>query len=480
MPNSPARTFLMTPNSPLNRRTPSRLERLARVAGLCAMILPLAAVETPQPNVVLILADDLGYGDLGSYGNRWHETPAIDRLAREGIRFTDAYACPNCSPSRAALMTGKSAARTGITFPLLPQARVDKRNAEHELQEPAMPAGLVATERTLPEALKEAGYATAIIGKWHLGRDEFLPAHQGFETIFGIDDAELPGSIPRWFGPDYGIPVENAVPGEYMTDRMTREAEHFIEANRERPFFLYLSHYAVHSKHVGKPEVEAYYESKPGRPQGATPQLAAMLAGLDESVDRVLRKLEELKLTEQTMVVFVSDNGGLARNHSNGTLREGKGWLYEGGVRVPWIVKWPGRIKAGSVCSTPVVLEDIYPTMLNLAGGRFLTEHVDGADLLPLLQQRADPPARGIYMHMPHYAGQGGFPGSFVRQGEWKLVDNFDSGRFELYNLQVDPAESQDLSAARPEITDKLRDQLQAWRSKVGARMMSRLSAGTK
>ncbi len=452
--------------------------RAAGMATLCMVAMNLWAAEIRPPNIVLILADDLGYGDLGAYGNRWHETPAIDRLAAEGMRFTNAYATPNCSPTRAALLTGKSAARTGITFPLLPQHRVDKRNAEHALQEPPLPAGLGREEWTLAEALLEAGYATAIIGKWHLGRGDLLPVGQGFETIFGIDDAELAGSVRRWFGPDYGIPVENAVPGEYMTDRMTREAEQFIEGKHQRPFFLYLSHYAVHSRHVGKPEVEAYYEAKPGRPEGATPELGAMLAGLDESVDRVVRKLEALGLADNTVVIFVSDNGGLVRNRSNGSLRQGKGWLYEGGVRVPWIAKWPGRIRPGSVSEVPVMIEGLYPTLVKLAGGKLPATPIDGADLSLLLQHRGNLPERGIFIHMPHYSDQGGFPGSIMRQGDWKLVDNFDTGEQELYDLRADPAESHDLSAASPDLVADMYDRLQSWRRTVGAGMMSSATSG--
>lgn len=441
---------------------------------ILALSLPaIAAEETTPPNIVLILADDLGYGDLGSYGNRWHETPALDRLAREGMRFTDAYACPNCSPSRSALMTGKSSARTGITFPLLPQVRVEKRNAEHVLQEPPLPPGLPLEEWTLAEALKANGYATAIIGKWHLGRAELLPAEQGFEIVFGIDDAELPGSIRRWFGPDYGIPVADGVPGEYMTDRLTREAEHFLEANHQRPFFLYLPHYAPHSRHVGKPAAEAHFKTKPGRPERATPELAAMISGLDDSVGRILRKLEELGLTKNTLVIFLSDNGGLLETRSNGALRAGKGWLYEGGVRVPMIVKWPGKVAAASVIGTPVIIEDLYPTLVKVARGRMPTSGVDGVSLLPLFSQSGGWPSRAICIHMPHYSDQRGFPGTMIREDDWKLIENFDTGRSELFNLRTDPAEAHDLAGTQAAVAAKLRAQLNSWRKNVGARIMT-------
>lgn len=438
-------------------------------AGLAGSVV---AAGGTTPNILLILADDLGYGDLGSYGNRWHETPALDRLAGEGIRFTDAYGYANCTPARAALLTGKSAARTRLTFPLLPEFRVARRNAGKALREPALAPGLALEERTLAEALKERGYATAIIGKWHVGRGEFLPAKQGFDVVFGTDDAELPGSIRRWFGPDYGIPVEQAVEGEYFSDRVTREAERFLEAHAGRPFFLYLPHYAVHSRHVGKPEAEAYFARKPGRPEGATKGLAAMLRGLDDSVGSVLRKLAELKLTESTIVVFMSDNGGLAQTRSNGALRAGKGWLYEGGIRVPLFVRWPGKVRAGTVSTVPIAIEDLYPTLVEAAGGKVPDRELDGVSLLPLLLGVGALPARAIAVHMPHYADQGGFPGTALRWGDWKVVEDFAQGRVELFNLREDPGEARDRALDRPEVLVDMQARLRAWRQRVGAQMM--------
>lgn len=445
----------------------------AQIAFAALILTPLRriAAQDQRPNVVLILADDLGYGDLGSHGNRWHETPALDRLASEGMRFTAAYACANCTPSRAALLTGKSAARTRLTFPLLPQFRVERRNAGKTLLEPPLAPGLPLAERTLAEAFREQGYKTGIIGKWHLGRGEFLPANHGFDVVFGTDDAELPGSIRRWFGPDYGIPVENAVAGEYFSDRMSREAERFLEANRERPFFLYLPHYAVHSRHVGKPKVEARFAQKPGRPAGATPQLAAMLLGLDESVARVLQKLDELKLAESTVVVFMSDNGGLVQNRSNGTLRAGKGWLYEGGIRVPLFIKWPGTVRP-DVTDVPVIIEDLYPTLVEAAGGKLSDPAMDGVSLLPVLRGTGQLATRPIAVHMPHYPDQGGFPGTALRWGDWKVIENLASGTFELYNLRDDSAEAHDRASAQPRMLAEMQARLHAWRQKVGAQTM--------
>lgn len=450
------------------------------MAWLVWVPLQASAAQNLRPNIVLILADDLGYGDLGSYGNRWHETPALDRLAGEGMRFTAAYACANCTPSRAALLTGKSAARTRLTFPLLPEFRVERRNSGKALVEPVLAPGLPLEERTLAEAFKEQGYTTGIIGKWHLGRGEFLPANHGFDVVFGTDDAELAGSIRRWFGPDYGIPVKNAVPGEYFSDRVTREAEQFLEVNRERPFFLYLPHYAVHSRHVGKPEVEARFAQKPGRPQGATPRLAAMLHGLDESVGRVLRKLDDLKLTDSTLVVFMSDNGGLVQNRSNGALRAGKGWLYEGGIRVPLFVKWPGEVRPGIVTDVPVIIEDLYPTLVDAAGGKLSDRTLDGMSFLPVLRGTGQLATRPIAVHMPHYADQGGFPGTALRFGDWKVIENFGSGTFELYHLGDDRAEAHDLAADRSQILADMQARLREWRHKVGAQLMRPVKAAAK
>ena len=441
-----------------------------------------AGAGEPPPNVVLIVADDLGWADLGCYGSKYHRTPNLDRLAAEGCRFTQAYAaCPVCSPTRAALMTGKHPARLHLTDWL--PGRPDR--PDQKLLRPAFRQELPLEEQTLAEALQAGGYATALIGKWHLGGTGFEPTRQGFDLNIAGDAT---GTALSYWAPfarqGRTMPGLDAAPaGQYLTDRLTIEAEQFITAHAARPFFLYLPHYAVHIPMTAKPEMIARFPAWDGVPHGRqeNPTYAAMLQSLDESVGRILAKLDQLELTGRTLVIFTSDNGGEATLEGpltpptiNAPLREGKGWLYEGGLRVPLIARWPGHI-APRVDETPVWSADLFATVKALCGRNGTdAPPTDGVSLAPLLTAGQALPARPLYWHYPHYSNQGGRPGGAVRDGPWKLIEYYESGRRELFDLARDAKESNNLAEKYPERVQELAAKLAAWRKAVDAQMPAR------
>jgi arylsulfatase A-like enzyme len=426
-----------------------------------------------KPNVVLILADDLGWTDLSCYSSDLYETPNIDRLARDGIKFTQAYsACTVCSPTRAAILTGKYPARLHVTdwIPGLPPENP-------KLLVPEWTKFLSLDEVTMARALKNAGYATASIGKWHLGGEQYYPDKHGFDINVAGTDAPAPKS---YFAP-YNIATLTEGPeGEYLTDRLGDEAVRFIEQHKEKPFFLYWPHFAVHMPIQGKQALVQKYRAKkrPGLHQ-TNAVYAAMIESMDESVGRVRRKLEELKLADHTIVIFASDNGGRVPTTSNYPLRVGKGSCYEGGTRVPLIVYWPNVTKPGSVCETPVISMDLFPTLLEIAGAPSETIHrgVDGVSLLPLLRQTGESKRDALFWHYPHYQHYqlgGTTPYGAIRAGDFKLIEFFDDMRVELYNLRDDIGEQHDLAARMPDKAAELRARLHAWRKEVGAQMPSR------
>jgi arylsulfatase A len=446
--------------------------RLLPVALLLG--LPLVAAAATH-NVVLIVADDLGWADLGCYGSTYHKTPHLDRLAANGMRFTQAYAAaPVCSPTRAALMTGRHPARLGITDWL--PGRPDR--PDQKLLRPPLVTELPADVPTLPALLKKAGYTTGLIGKWHLGGKGAGPLDRGFDVNVGGNQA---GSPVSYFAPYKAkdgrfIPgLEESPEGEYLTDRLATEAEKFLDAHKDKPFFLYLPHYAPHIPMKAKADLVAKY--KPGQPgRQGNPVYAAMLESLDDAVGRVLKKLDDLKLADNTLVIFTSDNGGLCTLEGpdtpptiNAPLREGKGYLYEGGLRVPLIVKWPGFVKPGSVTTIPVVGTDLFPTLLDI-GSVAPPEHLDGLSLLPLLEGGILG-RDTVYFHYPHYSNQGGKPGGAIRAGDWKLVEFYENNRRELFDLKADPGENRNLAAEKPDVVKELAAQLAAWRTRVGAKM---------
>lgn len=434
-----------------------------------------------RPNIVLILLDDLGYADVGCYGSTLSETPRIDALAAEGVRFTDAYAsCPVCSPTRASIQTGKYPARLGLTDYLK-----GKRSPEDS---PLLPAPykdqLDLEETTVAEWLRARGYATAHIGKWHLGGEPFWPEHQGYDINIGGTGSGMPSGYvwPKWKG---NPPLDGKADGDYLADRLTDEACAYIESHADRPFFLNLCHYSVHIPLEGKEALVAKYEAKLKARQArvgeqSNPVYAAMVESVDEGVGRVLDTLERCGIADDTIVIFTSDNGGLSVTEgaltpstTNHPLRAGKGYLYEGGIRVPMIVRWPGHARAGAICRTPVCSIDYLPTFGAAAGVEEpLPADVDGLDFLPLLRD----PHRGLdrealYWHYPHFSNQGGRPGGAVRAGDWKLIEYYETGELELYNLREDVGESRNLAAEQPEMARRLQRMLADWRRSVGATM---------
>jgi len=444
-------------------------------------------------NFVFILIDDLGWTDVGCYGSSFYETPNIDKLAREGMRFTDAYAaCPVCSPTRASILAGKYPARLGITQWIgasqKPTKYVDRLPLE---------------EITIAEVFKREGYATGFVGKWHLStkgsdRTEYYPDRQGFDINIGGDDS---GAPPTYFWPykKRGRSLETLPPGgergEYLTDRLTDESLRFLQANKDRPFLLYLSHYAVHTPIESKPTLTDKYKAKAEKlPKTSKPAFlperdamskqiqdhpvyAGMVQSTDESVGRVMKKLEELGVAENTVVIFMSDNGGLSTvpreaPTSNLPLRAGKGWLYEGGIREPMIIKWPGVVKPGSVCSEPVTSTDFYPTMLEMAGLPLMPEqHIDGISMMPLLKDEGKLERTAIYWHYPHFHGSGNRPSGAVRAGDYKLIEWYENSRIELYNLKNDIGERHDLATQMPKKAVELRRMLHKWRKQTNAKM---------
>lgn len=438
-----------------------------------------AAVGAERLNVVLMVADDLGGRDLGCYGSTFHRTPHLDRLAAEGVRFTQAYAaCPVCSPTRAAILTGKYPARLHLTDWLPGRGDLPAQ----KLKRPAIHQQLPLAEVTLAERLHAAGYATAHVGKWHLGGEGFSPLQQGFDVNIAGDHTGTPLS---YFAPyiknGRTMPgLEQAPTGEYLTDRLTAEAERILESFRDRPFFLYFPHYAVHTPMRAPQElVETYPPATPFAGQQNNPIYAAMLQALDASVGRVTKKLEDLGIADRTLVIFTSDNGGLAVTEgpntpatSNAPLREGKGWLYEGGIRVPLIVRGPSIVQPGRTCDDPVSSYDLLPTICESCGVT-VPQPVDGVSMVSALRQTGPLPERSLYWHYPHYSNQGGRPGAAIRRGDFKLIEFYETGRRELFNLAQDERENRNLILEEAALAERLAAELSAWRKSVDAQMMT-------
>lgn len=458
---------------------------------------PAAAEEKPL-NFVFFLVDDLGYMDVGCNNpDTFYETPHIDALARSGLRFTDGYAAnPVCSPTRYSIMTGKHPSRVDATN------FFSGRRAGRFLPAP-LNDRMALEEVTVAEALKSHGYATFFAGKWHLGpSEEFWPENQGFDVNRGGWSRGGPYGPGKYFVP-YGNPrLEDGPQGEHLPDRLATEAAQFIEANQDGPFFTYLAFYSVHTPLVGRPDLVKKYQAKAerlglaGKPHFAGEEqalpikaerqvrilqdhavYAAMVEAMDLAVGKVLAKLEELHLADNTVVLLTSDNGGLSTSEgsptSNLPLRGGKGWLYEGGIREPYLIRWPGVTKPGAVSHVPVVSTDFYPTMLEMAGLPALPrQHLDGVSLAPLLKDGAAPDREAIYWHYPHYSNQGGFPGGAVRMGDWKLIERFEDGRVHLYNLADDLGERHDLAADQPQRVNAMREKLHAWYEQVDAKFL--------
>ena len=453
--------------------SPRRLILLA----LLSLAYPWASAAESKPNLIFIMADDLGYTDVGCFGSRYYETPNIDRLAAQGMRMTNHHHCQNCTPTRAALMSGQVGARTGVYT----VGGVDRFDWSMRPLRPVENVTHLPLDRDiLPQQLKKAGYATAMFGKWHLGeKGEYHPGKRGFDEAIVSDG--------RHFNFDTNPPVD--VPkGAYLADFLTDQAVDFIRRKKDGPFFLYLPHFGVHSPHQAKPELIARFNDKPAVGGHGNPTYAAMIASVDESVGRVMALLDELKLAEHTVLVFTSDNGGVGGYTreglkaagdvtDNAPLRSGKGSLYEGGIRVPFAVRWPGVVKPGSAVDIPSIHVDILPSLLELAGAPAPRQVLDGESLVPLWR---DPAAKlkrdSIFQHFPGYLGAGQnkwrtTPVSVIHQGDWKLMEFLEDGKLELYNLGEDIGETRNLATAQPDKAKELHARLVAWRKDVSAPM---------
>ncbi|RAV28208.1 sulfatase [Sinomicrobium soli] len=437
-----------------------------------------------QPNIIFIMADDLGYSDLGCYGNDFNETPSIDSLAGTGTRFTSAYtAAPVCSPSRAALMSGQYPARLGINDYLRPDT------------EKHLDTALI----TLPEMLKKAGYRTGIVGKWHLSGyrlegapEETLPGIHGFDEVMVSENRGI-GAGSYFYPYHFNRDISRKLSGEkeFLVDRQHEEALEFMRRNRDRPFFLMLSHYAVHTYVHGKPELVAYFQEKEGASKSAphkdnpennpykkwpedfrggnnNPHLAAQLLSIDRGVGKIMYTLKELGLDRNTIVIFTSDNGGETNVTDNTPLRGGKSMLYEGGVKVPLIIADLRDSNALTGIAQPVANYDFYPTMADWAGGT-IPGHMDGKSMVSLLKAKKRKQKRSFYWHYPlkkrHFLG--GRSSGSIRHGDWKLIEFFDTGKYELYNLKDDPGEQNNLVHQSPEKAHRLQKRLAQWRKEV-------------
>ncbi|MBT1688512.1 sulfatase [Dawidia soli] len=432
-----------------------------------------------KPNIIFILADDLGWGELGCYGNSFNETPNLDKLALQGIRFTQAYAAaPVCSPTRASIMTGQYPARVGITDFLAP--------ASGRLLDPARYI-------TINEALGQAGYRTGLVGKWHLDTDfknnKGGPGKHGFDEVIGTETKYIADG-------DYFFPYDkistfsNGVAGEYLTDRQSEEAAGFIQRNKRSPFYLFLSYYSVHTRldapealvnkykrkfdaKYGEGQAEKLFEGKAGHQSDHhdNPYLAAMLERMDAGVGKIMDALERNGLADNTLLVFFSDNGGANHVANNGGLRMNKTWLYEGGIRVPLIMRLPGTIKAASVTDAPVSSQDFYPTFVDIARAAMPRGYrVDGTSLYPLVTKGKVPEREAMFWHYPAETGKWkNRMSSAIRKGDYKLIYFYVSKRAELFNLKADPEEKQNLADQMPAQVSELMEALNKWKAEVKA-----------
>jgi len=459
------------------------------LSPLLFLLLASVALAAPGPkiNVLFFLVDDLGWTDLGCYGSDYYETPNIDRLASEGMRFTDAYAafCV-CSPTRASILTGKYPGRLRITH-AIPIQGSERHGGELPLVEPIYCKNLPLEELTIAEALKPHGYATATMGKWHVNIDDaYQPEHQGFDLNVAGGWMGNPGNYFYPYKGSWRMTKKHPLrswrlfpdgkEGEYLTDRLTDEAVTFVEKHRNEPFFLLLSHYAVHTPLQAKKEIIRKYAAKPKGKRHNNAYYAAMIESVDQSLGRMVKKIAELGLADRTVIIFTSDNGGFAGATSQDPLRGNKGNFYEGGIRVPLIVKWRGVIKAGSESSTPVISTDFYPTLLDLAGLPLLPQqHVDGRSLAGLLKRTGGLEREALYWHEPNYIGpnhpDAARPCGVVRKGSWKLIESLETNRVELYDLANDLGEAHNLADERPERVAEMKRMLATMREEEKVQM---------
>ena len=439
--------------------------------------------QNEKPNIVFIMVDDLGWKDVGFMGSNYYETPNIDKLADQGVVFTNAYAnAPNCAPTRACLMTGQYSPRHGIYTVNNP----DRGESRYRKLIPIPNTTILdSIFVTLAETMRSAGYRTGMMGKWHLGEGEGTsPEGQGFDINIG---GCYKGHPSTYFSPYKNEFIEDGPAGEYLTDRMTDEAIKFIEESKNGSFFLYLPYYAVHTPIQPKPEVKKKYEGKPAGGKQNNPAYAAMVETVDAGVGRIMNKLDELMLTKKNVVIFFSDNGGVGGITDMSPLKGSKGMLYEGGIREPMIVRWPGKVKPGTRCDIPVIGVDFYPTFMEIAGIKKPKDQIlDGKNILPLFTGKKKFRKREIFWHFPAYlqANKRFLPGliwrttpvSVIRKGDWKLLEFFENGHLELYNLEEDIGETNNLAEQMPGKARTLYKKLLKWRVKVNAPVPTELN----
>ena len=474
------------------RYNPEKMYEKNTLTCLLFICSVLAASAAKPPNVVVFLVDDLGYMDVGANNpNCFYDTPNVDRLAASGMRFTDGYAAnPVCSPTRYSLMTGKYPTRVRAT-----NFFSGKRGGKFK---PAPLVGQMAvSEVTLAEVLKQKDYATFFAGKWHLGpTEEFYPQNQGFDVNMGGYHRGGPYTGKKYFAPFENPELKDESPaGDHLPARLARETASFIDKNKEQPFLAYLSFYSVHTPLIGRPDLIEKYKAKAAAIEGEEfadeeqifgkkPRkvrvlqkhavYAAMVEAMDEAIGVVLDQLDASGLTDNTIVVFTSDNGGLSTSEgsptSNLPLRGGKGWVYEGGIREPWIVRYPGVTKAGSVSEEVICSIDLLPTVAAAAGVK-IDHAIDGMDIAPALKG-GSLSRDAMFWHYPHYSNQGGIPGGAVRMGDYKLFERYEDGRVHLYNLKDDLSEQNDLASQMPEKVEKMRKRLHTWYKDVDAQFL--------
>jgi len=480
----------------MNRRGFLKLLGVGAGAAVASSVLPRAAraaagkpgPAASRPNIVFILIDDMGWRDVGFMGSKFYRTPNIDRLASQGMVFNRAYAnAPNCAPTRACLMSGQYTPRHGVyTVGSSERGRAIARKLIPTPNTTELRPEIV----TLGESLQRAGYATASMGKWHLGEgDKTGPEAQGFDLNVG----GTAGGHPRtYFSPYRNPTLPDGPKGEYLTDRLTDEAIKWIDTRAKakaaggkdaKPFFLYLPHYAVHTPLQAKKEIIEKYKNRPADGGQKNPVYAAMIESTDEGVGRILAKLDELGIADETLVVFFSDNGGYGGVTSNAPLRGAKGMLYEGGIREPMIVRWPGKVKAGSTCDQAVIGIDFYPTLLEVAGAPAPAgQTLDGVSFVNLMTKNEPLKPRAIFWHFPAYLqGYGSLswrttPAGAVQMGDYKLIEFFEDGRRELYNIVEDLSETKNLIADHPDKARELYETMLAWRKKVNAPVPTKLN----
>ncbi|MFW6171463.1 MAG: sulfatase [Planctomycetota bacterium] len=485
----------------MNLRTLTTVALLLSLLASGRLDSALSAAPDKPLNVVFFLVDDLGYMDVSPYNaDTFYDTPSIQRLSQGAMRFTDGYAAnPVCSPTRYSIQTGRYPSRVNATNYFSGSRAERFRGAPLNDKMPL-------AETTIAEAFKKHGYATFFAGKWHLGETEDLwPEHQGYDINKGGWKRGGPYGGNKYFSP-YGNPrLEDGPQGEHLPDRLASETCDFIEARKDEPFFAMLAFYSVHTPLIGRPDlVEKYKEKREALGLAALPKdkkfadeeqnfltnsprktrivqdhavYAAMVEAMDLAVGKVLDKLEETGLAERTAIVFMSDNGGLSTSEGSPTanfpLRAGKGWIFEGGIREPYMIRWPGVTKGEATCGVPVTSTDFYPTLLDMAGLPLESrQHLDGVSLVPLLRGGDALEREAIYWHYPHYGNQGGPPAGAIRMDDWKLIERYEDGRVHLYNLAADISEQNDVAEQHPQRVNMMPQKLHDWYKQVDAKFL--------